>query len=258
MPAMAGEGLAQLGLDAHLLEQVLQQLPAAVVVADASGRMIFTNERFAEFIGSDVWQPATDLDDYGRWTGWRADGRELVPEEWPLVRSLKSGEVIENEELQILRDNGSRAWVSVNSRPVRDEKGKVVAAVCAFLDVTARKTAERRAEEEARRTALTLESMKDAFVLLDQNWTFQYINREAERVLDRTRDELLGLNIWEEFPEAVASPFFDEFLRARDEQVVAVFEEYLKPIGRRLEVRAWPSADGLGLAIYFQDVTDRR
>src|SRR5213075_639127 len=116
MPAMACQGLAQLGLDAHLLEQVLQQLPAAVVVADASGRMIFTNQRFADFIGDD-WVPATGLADYGRWTAWRADGRELAPEEWPLVRSLKSGEVIEGEELQILRSNGSRAWVTVNSTP---------------------------------------------------------------------------------------------------------------------------------------------
>jgi PAS domain S-box-containing protein len=220
--------------------------------------MIFSNAHVSELLGPDGWTPSTDLDDYRNRFGWHADGRKIEADEWPLARSLTKGEVIENEEVQLGRGDGSRIWVTISSAPVRNEKGKVVAAVVTFLDITARKTAERRAEEEQRRTALTLESMKDAFVLLDENWTFQYINREAENVLDRTREELLGLNIWEEFPEAVASSFFDEFLRARDEQVVAVFEEYLKPIGRRLEVRAWPSADGVGLAVYFQDVTNRK
>jgi hypothetical protein len=240
--------------DARLLEHVLDQLPAAVLIAEApSGRIIRANKKVKEILPT--WMPSSDVRDYGQSVvGWTADGRRLEGEDWPLARSLLHGEVVVDEELQIQRGDGTHVWVSLNSAPVRDEDGEIVAAVVTFLDVTARKRAERKAEEENRRTALTLESIAEGFVLLDENWRIQYVNRAAERILDRQRVDLLESELWTEYPELVASKFLTELNRARDDQVVAEFEAVWPENKRRLAVRAWPSVDGLGLAVYFLEL----
>jgi PAS domain S-box-containing protein len=238
----------------RLLDKVLEQLPAAVVIAEApSGRVLLANRQVSEILGF-PWTPASEIGAYNdEVIGWHTDGRRVEPEEWPLARSLTAGEVVHNEEIQVRRGDGTRAWISLNSAPVRDDEGNIVAAVVTFLDITARKAAERRAIEENRRTALTLESIAEGFFLLDENWRIQYVNREAERLLERKRDDLLESEIWNEYPELVATKFLSEFNRARDEQVVAVFDAVWPATKRRLAVRAWPSVDGLGLAVYFQE-----
>jgi len=161
-------------------------------------------------------------------------------------------------QAQIVRGDESRAWITLSSAPIVDDAGAMVAAVVTFLDITARKRAELDAVASELRTQLTLESMADAFVLLDENWEFQYVNGIAERLLGRTRADLRGQNVWEEYPEMVGTHLFEELNRARDEQVVTVLVDHFAPLDRWLELRVHPSADGWGLAIYFQDVNERK
>src|SRR5947209_10196346 len=47
--------------------------------------------------------------------------------------------------------------------------------------------------------ARLLESITDAFVSIDTEWCFTYVNHRAEVVLGKTREELLGRNVWESF-----------------------------------------------------------
>ena len=49
-----------------------------------------------------------------------------------------------------------------------------------------------------------LERIADVVFALDHAWRFTYLNGAAERMLQRSRTDLLGCDIWEEFPEAVA------------------------------------------------------
>ncbi|MDQ3103067.1 MAG: ATP-binding protein, partial [Actinomycetota bacterium] len=78
----------------------------------------------------------------------------------------------------------------------------------------------------------------------------------TEAILDRPRQDLLGKNMWEEFPEAVGSGFEDAYRRALEGQVGVRFEERYEPLGRILEIRVYPIPDGL--AVYFSDVTGDR
>ena len=50
-----------------------------------------------------------------------------------------------------------------------------------------------------------LESISDAFFALDKKRCFVYVNGEAERFWNKPREELLGKNIWEVFPQAVGT-----------------------------------------------------
>ncbi|RYX83884.1 PAS domain S-box protein [bacterium] len=100
------------------------------------------------------------------------------------------------------------------------------------------------------------ESMTDAFFALDNQWRFTYLNNAAGHVLQRRVDELLGRNVWEEFPAAVGSLFFEQYNLAMKEQRKVVFEEFYPPLDTWFEVHAYPFATGL--AVYFRDITERR
>ncbi|MEH2023614.1 GAF domain-containing protein [Nostoc sp.] len=115
-----------------------------------------------------------------------------------------------------------------------------------------------RAQSEATRTHITnlLESITDGFFALDKKWQFTYINGQAERLLQKTHNELLGKNIWEVFPEIIGTTFDCEYHRAILEQVSIEFEEFYLPQQRWLKVHTYPAKDGL--CVYFQDITEQR
>jgi hypothetical protein len=76
-------------------------------------------------------------------------------------------------------------------------------------------------------------------------------------LLNRAFDDLIGKNIWEEFPAAVGTLFEQEYRRAVAEQVTVSFEAYYPPpLNAWYAVRAYPMASGL--AVYFQDVTEQK
>ncbi|CAA9344058.1 MAG: hypothetical protein AVDCRST_MAG56-8032 [uncultured Cytophagales bacterium] len=101
-----------------------------------------------------------------------------------------------------------------------------------------------------------LESMADAFVALDGNWCYTYVNKKAAAIFNRTQEYLIGKHIWTEFPEGVGQPFYHAYYRAVAQRVDITLEEYYAPYDRWFENRIYPLADGL--AIFFNDVTGRK
>jgi diguanylate cyclase (GGDEF)-like protein/PAS domain S-box-containing protein len=102
----------------------------------------------------------------------------------------------------------------------------------------------------------SLDNMSDAFFMLDRDWRFQFVNHQAELLLDRRREELLGRNIWDEFPSAVGSVFQDQYRRALADNVMVAFEGFFELLGTHFSVRVHPSEQGL--AVYFIDVTESK
>ncbi|WIV68373.1 PAS domain S-box protein [Natrialbaceae archaeon AArc-T1-2] len=92
----------------------------------------------------------------------------------------------------------------------------------------------------------------DAFYALDDEWRFTYLNERAEALLGRSETELLGKNIWMEYPNAERR---DRFERAMESQQPVTYEEYSETIDAWFEVRIYPSESGL--SVYFRDVSDR-
>lgn len=110
---------------------------------------------------------------------------------------------------------------------------------------------------EAEATSRILESITDAFMTFDHEWRFTYINDQSEKLMARTREELLGQSFWDEFPATLGSPFETAYRRAVRDQVRVTFEEFYAPLNLWVEVRAYPSADG-GLSVFYQDITERK
>jgi signal transduction histidine kinase len=145
---MGGASVLEAGVERSLLETILQQMPAGVVIAEApSGRVVFRNEAVSRIWGGAPVSPAESIADYGRLPGFHLDGRPYQAEEWPLARSITTGEVVTGELVALERGDGTRAVVELNSSPVHDHAGRIVAAVAIMSEVTVRERRE-RAERE--------------------------------------------------------------------------------------------------------------
>ncbi|WP_280587744.1 PAS domain-containing protein [Halorubrum sp. Boch-26] len=120
---------------------------------------------------------------------------------------------------------------------------------------------ERRAAREQREAAVgrledTLERVDDAFLALDDDWRFTYVNEKAAALLGRPADEIVGANVWEEFPDAIGETYEESYRRAMETQESVSFVERYEALGLRTEVTAYPSPDGM--SVFLSDVTDRR
>jgi PAS domain S-box-containing protein len=124
--------LHELEIERARFEAVLRQMPAGVMIADAGiDKLVLANEQTKQIVGYG-YEQLLELEDYAPLIPCeisRLDGQLYSPNEYPLVRSLKTGEVVTNEEIEIHRDDGNCIFVNVNSAPILDNQGQIVAAV---------------------------------------------------------------------------------------------------------------------------------
>ena len=181
---------------------------------------------------------------------------EMTPPEW-MPHSLKAIKEFESTgrtipyEKEFVRKDGSRWWALFAARRLDEEEG-----VEFIIDITQSKRAEEELRKSGERITNILESITDAFVAVDRQWRFTYINERALTTLQRTREELLGKNMWEEFPEAVGLPAYREYHRAMTSGNSVHFEEFNPWLDIWVEINVYPSEGGL--AIYFRDITERK
>ncbi|WP_437778333.1 PAS domain S-box protein [Sorangium sp. So ce1097] len=140
----------QLEHERHKLEQIIQQMPHAVYIADApSGQLVTGNAQGAAQLGR-PFVASTDLGAYSAaYAGFHADGSPYAPHEWPLARAVATGELVRSEPVEMLRADGSRAIIEYSAAPIRDASGQIVAGVVVGVDATERIRALR---EEQRRS----------------------------------------------------------------------------------------------------------
>ncbi len=231
--------------------QLADAMPFMVWTGSPEGRVDFLNRVGSDYVGIPAgespgshWLASLHPDDVKR----------AVAIWWDAMHAGRAYE----QEFRIRRHAGGEyRWHKITGIPMRDEHGQVVKWYGAGLDVHDIKEAEERANSLARRLIKTLESVTDAFFTMDKDWRFTYVNKEAERVLGRSRRELLGHGVWDEFPHALGTGFEQGYRHAMASGETVAFEAYYPdPIDKWFAVRAYPSASGL--AVYFRDVTQAR
>src|SRR5947207_2596086 len=110
--------------------------------------------------------------------------------------------------------------------------------------------------ESARTMTNILEKTTDGFFAVDSDWKLTYINAEAEAMVGRSRNELLGGVLWERFPELVGSVFQTNYAQVMVEQVALEFEACDRTGKIWYEVHAYPSNGGV--SVFFGDISERK
>ncbi len=153
-----------------LLEAVLQQLPAGVIVVDAAGRLLLGNEFIDELLGPPSRTDGADGRSLENYAVYHADGRPYEPEERPLFRAIATNQPVAPVELDVRRPDGDVRVLMASANPVRDADGNVVLGVAVYVDITERKAleAERAAlyERERRFTADVTHDLRNPLATL--------------------------------------------------------------------------------------------
>ncbi len=219
---------------------------------DIKGGQIRWNQNYYSIFGYDFAAPEIQVELWAK---------HLHPEDRARVETSLTGALAGNAnfwqcEYRFERGDGSHAEVMDRGYIVRDHAGAAVRMVGAMVDVSEQKQHNRSLYETTRRVTSILESITDAFFSVDREWRFTYVNRQAERLLKRSREQLIGRNVWKEFPESVGSAFDQRYQQAVEDRVTVKFEAYYSLLDAWLFVTAYPSPDGL--SVYFHDITDRK
>jgi PAS domain S-box-containing protein len=101
-----------------------------------------------------------------------------------------------------------------------------------------------------------LESISDAFYALDEEWNFTYFNREAEKLLEKSEEEVIGKSIWEVFIPAADTELYDIYHKVVREKEAISFEYLYPPQNKWYDIAAYPAENGI--SVYFKNIDDRK
>ena len=177
-----------------------------------------------------------------------AEKRELSEARWP--RFLQEGQ-IEGEQEMVCYD-GSRCFVEFRSR-ANFVPGQHLSVL---RDVTDRHQAEVELLQSNQQIIAIMESVSDVVLAFDHEWNFLYANSQSQPILGRPRHELIGKNLWKEYPETVGTVFEEGYRRAAREGVPVHFQGYVPNFASWVEAHVYPAATGV--TVYIRDVNDRK
>jgi len=159
-------------------------------------------------------------------------------------------------DVQIHDGGNTMLDVRLTGRAVCNESGEIRRISGALQDISERKQAQRELQRLAERMSSTLESITDAFITVDNDWRFTYVNSEAATLLRTGREILIGQTIWSAFPDLRPGEIGKRYLEAKNKQQAVHFETYYAPLNSWFEIHAYPSDEGL--AVYFRDISERK
>ena len=224
------------------LEAVLESVSDGFYALDSDWRYVVFNRAAEEYFGVSrdqlLGKVMWDVFPQGRGTHF----------EQHCVAAMENGETRTLETPSALRPD---RVVEVRTAPMRGGGISV-----SLTDVTERRRNEDAVTAALARSEAILESISDAFYAIDAEWRFTYVNRVAEVWWGRSREELLGRNIWEVFPQAVDTENFHAHQKAADARQV-VRTEFVSVIQDRwVDLSIFPTETGL--SVYFRDISERK
>lgn len=117
------------------LQAILDTAPTGIMVAQANGSFSYFSHGVVDIHGGPVRGTVAGPEPGAEQLLCR-DKTPFPLDELPLMRSLTNGEYLRNIEMIVRSVDGNEVSVLVNSAPIKDENGQVIAAVATMTDIT--------------------------------------------------------------------------------------------------------------------------
>ena len=168
--------------------------------------------------------------------------------------AIKFGREIDIE-YRVIRKDGEVRNVREKITPILGASGAIEQYAGVTQDITELKQAELRSQHNLDRVNKTLESIRDIFFTVDDQWNIMYANSQAHSFFDNNSESVIELNLWDTAPEMV-SFFYKKFKKIIHDQQPVFFEGFYSLKNTWYDVRAFPS--GSGISIFLLDITKRK
>lgn len=192
------------------LESGLKSIPDGVVMLDTRGRFIYANSTTLKKLGR------REKDLIGK-TLSEVSPSFMSPETVKIMSGkiknrLETGKSITNAEMKILGKGGNLRQMSYSASVVRDEKGKIVGELVFLRDVTDIKRMQDALKEAEEKYKAIFEKAYDAIMVADvKTGAIIDANKAAEKLVGRTRKELIGMNRLKLHPHKKANYYKKHF-----------------------------------------------
>ncbi len=175
------------------LQAIIDSLPVGILIADASGMIVFINDVARNIYGGEA-PYASSIEGYGIYKMWTADtGRPLAVKEMPLVRALM-GETLKDMEYDFLRCDGTICPIAVGAAPIRDINGKIQGSVTIVQDTTKRKQEEAALHKSENLIKMIFDGLDDYIFLKGKDSRLIMANAVMSRDLGLPSEQLTGKN----------------------------------------------------------------
>jgi diguanylate cyclase (GGDEF)-like protein/PAS domain S-box-containing protein len=151
-----------------------------------------------------------------------------------------------------IRKDGQVVSISISARWSAERQRMYVSA----RDVTRHREARDELNKSEARLHDMLETIGEAFFAIDRDWRITYANRKAGAFIGVAVETGLGKALLDIAPELRDTPLLDFYRNALERRESGTLEVFWPPTATWLEVRAFPT--GEGLAVYFHVITARR
>jgi PAS domain S-box-containing protein len=169
------------------LQAIIQQLPVGVIITDAKGIVVQTNEKIDEIMGIKIPLGfAIGKDNLGI---AKIDGQVINPAKSPLANALAKGKPVLGKEYIYERPDGKIAYLQVSSSPIHNRKRKIIAAASIISDVTAQKDLERQKDDFLSMASHELKTPITSMKMFIDLLARQKNSTKSNYFVDRIRDQ---------------------------------------------------------------------
>ncbi|MES9858258.1 MAG: HD domain-containing phosphohydrolase [Sedimenticola sp.] len=172
----------------YLAQQYFNLAGVLMVVLDREGKIRSLNQRASEVLGVDV--------EAARGLNWFQEflpeaSREEVLE---IHRQMIAGTplVAEHYENMVRSCNGGERLIAWHNAVIKDDDGEIIASLSSGEDITDQRQLQSALATSERRLRTVIESEADGVLVLNSDDVIAFINPAAERLLMRSREQLLG------------------------------------------------------------------
>ncbi|WP_340153287.1 PAS domain S-box protein [uncultured Marivirga sp.] len=242
----------QLQKQNELVQNILQHIPMGVAVNDIStGKQVLINQEFSKAYG---W-PDSELTDVSSFFEKVYPDPKYRKEIQGLINAgIETGDMgkMRWNEIKITTKEGETKYVDAKNIPLPSQD----LMISTVMDVTQKVRNKKGIANALKEKHNILESISDAFYALDRSFNFTYVNESALKTMRKSQNDLIGKNLFEEFPQIGKTVFKDYLDHVKKTTEPVQFEFYFEYFDLWFDESIYPSQDGY--SIYYKDITKRK
>jgi PAS domain S-box-containing protein len=243
------------------MASIFAALADGLVVRDSSGRVLSANPAAGRILGVKCEQLIGTTYAENHFRAVHEDGRPFPYETQPFLHTLSTGEPKRDVIMGMYRPDNSQVWISINTQPIRDNHGQIVAVVSSFTDITHRLKADNALRNSEALLRTFVEHAPAAVAMFDRNMRYLVASRQWYTDYHITKQDIIGMTHYEVFPEIPERWKEDHRNCLAGAIIRAEADLFIRSDGSKqwlsYEVRPWYHMDGSigGIMMFTHDIT---